>query len=119
MQFAHLRITTIGGQGSDNGSDAVPLDRRIHSVTIAAEFAAATTSSGNSSSAISRPARRAIASAILSSIAIILVRSDDTELLKGIDTTERVVMSAFDHTAEVERYAENADPRVLQKEIEA
>jgi hypothetical protein len=77
MRFAHLRTTTIGGQGSDNGSDkgsgngsdGVPLDWRILSVTFAAEIAAATTSSWNSSSALSRPARRAIASIILSSIA--------------------------------------------------
>jgi hypothetical protein len=64
MQFAHLRTTTIGGQGSENGSGGVPLDWRILSVTFAAEIAAATTSSWNASSALSRPARRAIASTI-------------------------------------------------------
>jgi hypothetical protein len=72
-----------------HGSDAVLLDRRILSVAFDAEIAAAATSSGNSSSALSRPARRAIASTILSSIAIIPIRPDATGPLEDIDTTEK------------------------------
>jgi len=104
-----LRITTIGGQGSGNGSDGVPLDRRILSVTFAAEIAAATTSSGNSSSAFSRPSRRAIASTILSSIAKIPPRSDATERLEDMDTTEKNGHVGSGHTADAERHTEKAD----------
>jgi hypothetical protein len=86
-------MTTIGGQGSDNGSgngsDGLPPERRILSVAFAAEIAAASTSSRNSSSALSRPARRAIASTILSSIATIPFRSDAAEPLTDINTTKK------------------------------
>jgi hypothetical protein len=110
VQFTHLQTTTMGG----HGSDAVPLDRRILSVAFDAEIAAAATSSGNSSNAFSRPARRAIASNVLSSIAAIPLRSDAIAS-QDMDTTKRVIMSVLSHTADVERHAEKADRPVLQK----
>src|SRR5262249_41016521 len=67
-EIAHGRTTTIGGQGSSDGAGAPP-DRRTRSVTFSAEPAAAAISSGNSLRAFSRPARRASASIVVSSIA--------------------------------------------------
>src|SRR5258707_168121 len=70
VQFGHGSVShrptpaRIGGQGSAAGS----VGRLIFSATLAACVAAAVTSSGNSASALARPARRASSSIVALSI---------------------------------------------------